>query len=989
VSNPCYNFETTIIKRILEQATGCGKTHTVSGTKEDPGIIYKTMKELFAQIDESADQWDTHVTVSFLEIYNELIRDLLSDDYPSCPRGGLSLREDEKNRITVAGLAQKIPKTADEVLEHVLLGNSRRTCSPTHANAESSRSHAVLQVNISRRSKGGDEVDVAAGTVTTAISSATLSIIDLAGSERASATLNMGNRMKEGANINKSLLALGNCINALCMPPSRGGTQHIPYRDSKLTRLLKFSLGGNCRTVMIVCVSPCSVHLEDTGNTLKYANRAKNIVTKVSRNVNGVERNITQYLKAIEEKNATIALLQAQLNEKNAEKTTAQSRKAAEAKKEFSKVIGDMRSKTESHLSPIVAGAQTRAMWDAAELRINIWQNRISHIAALPVASKAEEAESKVLKELIERDERKYGSNPQVQAKLREASTQSSFMDMLLRSMQEKRFDKLEESDVTNIRLEATLQKAESSRAQMEEREKAYRACIETQAEAVTVSIGALVRQSNAMMARAAELDDGEPIALLLKSLATEADTIINNLMEKEIVPMTSSATETSIAYDERHATCPVTYANPSDTYLSSPHRRLSTLPRSAIGPKPSPAIRRIAGQYGTSSSRIGSPVRAFFSPRKRSKPPLVGMLKPRPRDGVASERKKVTWRDEAGEGSIDETRNDSGRQVTSSEEESPPTTPTPVVETEDWIDDSEEPVLGDTFASESFLQSGAQLDKTLPDWKRNRLLGKSTVGRLANLTADSSIDTSPQPIKSGRTDRLTALGGPIRPGRASLAPLRPTEALRTSSAPNLAPLITNRRTSIVGTTYTKPKPFSFADPAPSLTKPAMSGSNRIASVNQGNSSLAVLPSRRLSVAGPMRTEKKRSRASLLPVFEDSDVAHNASHSKMFLNQILSPSKRNSPRKAPRRSSLKPPIPSSLGLGSKFSLSHKAGASSPRDSGPITLRAAMPTLSSQSKAVPISLRRLPSGPTISADSDRESGRSAIGTAKKALPEMRI
>ena len=101
-----------------------------------------------------------------------------------------------------------------------------------------------------------------------------MSIIDLAGSERAAATKNRGARLNEGANINKSLLALGNCINALCDPRRRN---HVPYRDSKLTRLLKFSLGGNCKTVMIVCVSPSSQHYDETLNTLKYADRAKEI----------------------------------------------------------------------------------------------------------------------------------------------------------------------------------------------------------------------------------------------------------------------------------------------------------------------------------------------------------------------------------------------------------------------------------------------------------------------------------------------------------------------------------------------------------------------------------------------------------------------------------------------------------------------------------------------------------------------------------------
>lgn len=114
--------------------------------------------------------------------------------------------------------------------------------------------------------------------------------------------------MNEGANINKSLLALGNCINALCDPRRRN---HVPYRDSKLTRLLKFSLGGNCKTVMIVCVSPSSQHYDETLNTLKYADRAKEIKTKLIRNQHNLDRHVGSYLKMITEQKQEIEELRA------------------------------------------------------------------------------------------------------------------------------------------------------------------------------------------------------------------------------------------------------------------------------------------------------------------------------------------------------------------------------------------------------------------------------------------------------------------------------------------------------------------------------------------------------------------------------------------------------------------------------------------------------------------------------------------------------
>jgi kinesin family protein 18/19 len=284
-------------------ATGCGKTHTITGTAAQPGIIFLTMQELFDKIQERSDEKHTEITLSYLEIYNETIRDLLE---PSDNKQGLMLREDANQTVSVAGLSSHRPKDVQQVMEMIVRGNEYRTISPTAANATSSRSHAVLQINVAQKDRNAD--------INEPHTMATLSIIDLAGSERASATKNRGERLLEGANINKSLLALGSCINALCDPRKKN---HVPYRNSKLTRLLKFSLGGNCRTVMIVCVSPSSAHFDETQNTLRYANRAKNIQTKVTRNVYNVNRHVKDFLIKIDEQMALINELRAQ--QKNSE----------------------------------------------------------------------------------------------------------------------------------------------------------------------------------------------------------------------------------------------------------------------------------------------------------------------------------------------------------------------------------------------------------------------------------------------------------------------------------------------------------------------------------------------------------------------------------------------------------------------------------------------------------------------------------------------
>ncbi|EGD73729.1 kinesin motor domain-containing protein [Salpingoeca rosetta] len=265
-------------------ATGAGKTHTMLGHNKAPGVIVLTVQELFKRIRERQDDISCNVAVSYLEVYNERIRDLLK---PSS--GELRLREDRKG-VVVAGLSVHEPKDASSLLRLLERGNENRTQHPTDANATSSRSHAVFIVHVHQTPKGaGIKADV---------SVAKMMLIDLAGSERATATRNRGQRMREGANINKSLLALGNCINALASGKKK--SCHIPYRNSNLTRILKDSLGGNCRTVMIANCSPSSRSFEDTYNTLNYANRAKNIKVTLRKNVVNVDFHVTRYKKIVE-----------------------------------------------------------------------------------------------------------------------------------------------------------------------------------------------------------------------------------------------------------------------------------------------------------------------------------------------------------------------------------------------------------------------------------------------------------------------------------------------------------------------------------------------------------------------------------------------------------------------------------------------------------------------------------------------------------------
>jgi|TARA_B110000285_G_scaffold207932_1_gene247696 kinesin family member 18/19 len=189
--------------------TGAGKTFTMLGNEENPGIMFNTMKEVFKLMKKHEIERDYTIRVSFLEIYNENIKDLImvSNDV-------LDLREDPLKGVQVAGLSEIEVHTPDEIFELLIYGNRNRTQEATGANETSSRSHAVLQIIVEYKEKdSGIKSEIKLGK---------LSLIDLAGSERAAKTGNRGMRMIEGANINKSLLALGNCINMLHENNSKG-----------------------------------------------------------------------------------------------------------------------------------------------------------------------------------------------------------------------------------------------------------------------------------------------------------------------------------------------------------------------------------------------------------------------------------------------------------------------------------------------------------------------------------------------------------------------------------------------------------------------------------------------------------------------------------------------------------------------------------------------------------------------------------------------
>jgi len=236
----------------------------------DAGIIPQSVHDLFQLISDKkaslAIGEDYNVILTFIEVYNEQVYDLLTEEKSKV----LSLREDqEKGVVIVAGVKEQSVSCYEDVMEYLSFGNKNRKTEATMANQVSSRSHAVMQLTVKHKKRNESARET--------VIESKLSLIDLAGSERASATNNSGVRLQEGANINKSLLALANCINALALTSSTGKKTNVKYRDSKLTHLLKSSLEGNCNLVMIANVNPSNTTYEDSHNTLKYSNRAKNI----------------------------------------------------------------------------------------------------------------------------------------------------------------------------------------------------------------------------------------------------------------------------------------------------------------------------------------------------------------------------------------------------------------------------------------------------------------------------------------------------------------------------------------------------------------------------------------------------------------------------------------------------------------------------------------------------------------------------------------
>uniref|UniRef100_A0A3B4Y965 Kinesin family member 7 n=1 Tax=Seriola lalandi dorsalis TaxID=1841481 RepID=A0A3B4Y965_SERLL len=283
--------------------TGSGKTYTIGEANicedEEQGIIPRAVADVFKLLDEN-DLTDFSVRVSYLEVYKEEFKDLLEVETAS---KDIHIREDKGN-IVLCGVKECEVEGLDEVLSLLESGNTARHTGATQMNPNSSRSHTIFTVYMDQR-RGISRLYGTAASSGPQMLSSKFHFVDLAGSERILRTGNTGERLKESIQINSGLLALGNVIGALGDPKRKGS--HIPYRDSKITRILKDSLGGNSKTLMIACISPSSSDFDESLNTLNYATRARNIQNRATVNckrepdrVEGLEQQIKALRRALE-----------------------------------------------------------------------------------------------------------------------------------------------------------------------------------------------------------------------------------------------------------------------------------------------------------------------------------------------------------------------------------------------------------------------------------------------------------------------------------------------------------------------------------------------------------------------------------------------------------------------------------------------------------------------------------------------------------------
>jgi kinesin family protein 18/19 len=797
-----------------------------------------------------------HGAVSYLEIYNETIRDLLTDG----PSPVLNLREGN-NRVAVPGLSEHAPHSAEEVIQMIHRGNSNRQVSPTEANAVSSRSHAVLSVNVKRRARTAD--------ISEDYSLATLSVIDLAGSERASVTKNKGERLLEGANINRSLLALGNCINALCDPRKRG---HVPYRDSKLTRLLKHSLGGNCKTVMIVCVSPSSQHYDETHNTLQYANRAKEIKTKVTRNVVSVDRHVSQYVRVIFELRQELEARKKDDGEREQRAREDERREMGKAYRDAGDAASRVRTSFDELCAKAVRAAKAKAELESLESASAIfraWRSRFFDDAALRCGSAAAvDALSKARQSVdaLTASLSSHGRGLSTEAAV--ADNSRSMYDAIVAGFQRKlkhreaarQFDR----EMRMVQLELDVAVARASEQGRLEGVKAQARVMAAMAElrsrfAVPLSGEETERAELARLADCADAANREAF-LALAAGSTSSSAILNsNDLDVDTAARLSTGNKRPAPPRSPGHSMPAksrrsSVLGPGSTAASTSSASSSSSRRSSYARSPGKATAKFRA--------TGSIKSAFSSPRRRA---------------LEKSKKSVAWRDETGDGwELEEVQGGNSVEMDAADDSfstatnaspnpnpnpwtSPPTTAGP--SSENISTPAPDLLSAQMRASRDRMSTGFLGRKKEPTASRATTLeslGEEVVG---------DVQSSDQPFTFLRAD-------PYPYGRAPLGEMSnngPATAGSSSSATLAAPIV--------------------ASTAASTPRKAAAASSRAA--------------RRNSSIGPMRSAKKarHHRLSYIPQPSPNEsFTGNTAPGRSFLSSAAgAPTPHSGERRSPRK----------------------------------------------------------------------------------------
>nr|XP_014087169.1 kinesin-like protein KIF3A [Bactrocera oleae] len=562
--------------------TGTGKTYTMSGNPDSPqtkGIIPNAFAHIFGHIAKARENQKFLVRVSYMEIYNEEVRDLLGKDVSK----SLEVKERPDIGVFVKDLSGYVVHNADDLENIMRLGNKNRVVGATKMNQESSRSHAIFSITVeSSELSQGDMTNVKMGK---------LQLVDLAGSERQSRTQASGQRLKEATKINLSLSVLGNVISALV----DGKSTHIPYRNSKLTRLLQDSLGGNSKTVMCATISPSDINYMETISTLRYASRAKNIQNRMRVN----EEPKDALLRHFQEE---IARLRKQLEENSHEDQISE-------EEDEDVDDDDVDIEIEIEETPAINGKKSKkreksdAEKEEKERRAREHQQEIEH-----AKSEQEQLRSKLIS--LEGKILIGGENL-----LEKAQTQEKLLEQSLAE--------LEEREQAEKALEQTLQQKETERIDIEERYSSLQ-------EASTGSTKKIHRVMQMLMSVKSELADQqqehqrekEGIYENIRSLSRElalCELVLNSYIPKEYQSMVNQYTHWNedigewqlkcVAYtgnnmrkhiaEPQEATNKQEFIDLSHVYLSyntdgvtNPLRAKSARPRTSGVPRPTTARR-------------------------------------------------------------------------------------------------------------------------------------------------------------------------------------------------------------------------------------------------------------------------------------------------------------------------------------------------------------------------------------------------------------